>query len=166
MRTLIAITLVSWIACSAEIRACCGSSYTRDDEGIYAFLTNSPVPREEGVFRNDWMLAGIEEFTAICATGVDKSSPKSDSGVDMHNQFYADMWTTPPGDGQSIVVDGCCNSYFLPPSVIRTPIVSASIPPFDSAWLTDAVWPRTKIFLVGAKVKADAGRYAMNDECL
>jgi len=168
VRTLIFLTLVSWIACPAAIRACCGSYHEiREDDGIVAFLTSRPTPVEESVFRSGWMLTGVEELTAICATGGENCPPEREAAVDLRDQFYADMWTTPPGDGQPIVVEGCCYSYSLSPSVIRQPnIPPSTIPAFDAAWLIDAVWPRTRMFLVGAEVKRDARRYELSEECL
>jgi hypothetical protein len=153
VRTLIALTFVSWIACPAAIFACCSSHHEKNDETVYLDLTPSPVPSEEGAFHHDWMLAGVEEFTWIRSTGEDKASSKSENASDVRDQLYAGMWSSLRSDTQRVLVQGCWGGtyylYLSPPIIPSPTILPPTIPPFDSGWLTEVVWPRTRAHLNG-----------------
>jgi hypothetical protein len=136
---LIALTLVSWIACPDAALACCGTYdpfHVKDEE---VQIWTPPELKEEGVFRHSWMLKGVDEFTAISASGKDKNTPKSDVARDV-TELFADMWSSPPFGGKGIWVTEAHFPYCTLPS---------TLPPFDIGWLTDAVWPRTRSHLTG-----------------
>jgi hypothetical protein len=141
VRTLIALTLVVWFACSDAIQACCGAyDYcSKDEEVTAAFRAVSPVPPEEGPFLRDWMLVGVEEFIEIGAARNDKSPSKNDSDSEVC-EVFSGMWSSPPYGGKGTLISGCHYAYYVPPS---------TIPPFDPAWLTDTVWPHTRAHLTG-----------------
>jgi hypothetical protein len=135
VRTQIALTLVLLIACPIAILACCGSyrGYSNDDEVVAAFRAVPDIAPEEGPFRRDWMLAGVEQCTAIATVN---------DTLDV-SKLFVGMWSSPPDNGKGLRIEGGFYSYVLPPS---------ALPPFDSKWLSGAVWPLTFAYFTGKVV--------------